>query len=142
MNEIDRKIDEKRTEFIAESKLNLAKGFPEIKELEAKIDTLKAEVSDFETYRNQLQDEYDAERFGEKTASTSGIVGLGTNAKKKEEQLDAAQVTLNDLRNRNQVRVDTLEAQIREFVALRQLNLKSNNQESKALMGWLHEWRH
>ncbi|PZX48919.1 DUF4407 domain-containing protein [Algoriphagus chordae] len=118
--EIDRKIDEKRTQFITDSKLNLAKGFPEIQELEAKIDTVQAEVAAFESYRNQLQTEYDAERFGEKTASTSGIVGLGTNAKKKEEQLDAAQVTLDELRLRSQVRIDTLEAQIREFIALRQ----------------------
>jgi hypothetical protein len=118
--EIDRKIDEKRTEFITQSKLNLAQGFPEIQDLERKIDTLKAEVINFESYRNQLQAEYDAERFGEKTGSTSGIVGLGTNAKKKEQQLDAAQVTLDELRLRNQVRVDTLEAQIREFVTLRQ----------------------
>lgn len=118
--EIDRKIDEKRTEFITESKLNLAKGFPEIQELESKIDTLKAEVGNFEAFRDQLQKEYDAERFGEKTTGTSGIVGLGTNAKKKEQQLDAAQVTLDELRLRNQVRIDTLEKQIREFVALRQ----------------------
>ena len=118
--EIDRKIDEKRTEFISESKLNLAKGFPEIQELESKIDTLKAEVTNFEAYRDQLQREYDAERFGEKTAGTSGIVGLGTNAKKKEQQLDASQATLDELRQRNQVRIDTLEAQIRSFVALRQ----------------------
>lgn len=118
--EIDREIDVKRTEFITESKLNLAKGFPEIQELESKIDTLKAEVSAFETYRDQLQAQYDAERFGEKTASTSGIVGLGTNAKKKEQQLDAAQVTLDELRRHNQVRIDTLEAQLREFIALRQ----------------------
>jgi len=118
--EIDRKIDVKRTEFITESKLNLAKGFPEIQELESKIDTLKAEISAFETYRDQLQAQYDAERFGEKTASTSGIVGLGTNAKKKEQQLDAAQVTLDELRRANQVRIDTLEAQIREFIGLRQ----------------------
>lgn len=118
--EINRKIDEKRTEFITASKENLAKGFPEIKELEAKIDTLEAEVSAFEGYRDHLQDEYDAERFGEKTASTSGIVGIGSNAKKKEQQLDAAQQTLDELRKRNQVRIDTLEAQIRQFIALRQ----------------------
>ncbi|UZD22520.1 DUF4407 domain-containing protein [Algoriphagus halophytocola] len=118
--EINRKIDEKRIEFITASKENLAKGFPEIDELESKITDLQAEITSFEAYRNQLQDEYDAERFGEKTASTSGIVGLGTNAKKKEEQLDAAQVELVKLRERNQVRIDTLEAQIRQFIALRQ----------------------
>lgn len=122
--EIDRKIDEKRTEFITESKLNLAKGFPEIQELEAKIDTLKSEVATSEEFRDKVQQEYDAERFGEKTAGTSGIVGLGTNAKKKEQQLDAAQVTLDELKLRNQVRVDTLEAQIRAFVALRQVEFE------------------
>ncbi|TDQ15259.1 uncharacterized protein DUF4407 [Algoriphagus boseongensis] len=118
--EINRKLDEKKTEFIAQSKANLAKGFPEIQELEAKIDTLKKEVSNSEAFRDQVQKEYDAERFGEKTSSTSGIVGLGTNAKKKEQQLDAAQVALDDLRKRNQIRIDTIEAQIREFIALRQ----------------------
>ncbi|GMQ27164.1 DUF4407 domain-containing protein [Algoriphagus sp. oki45] len=118
--EINRKLDEKKTEFIAQSKANLAKGFPEIQELEGKIDTLKSEVSQAEAFRDQLQEEYDAERFGEKTSGTSGIVGLGTNAKKKEQQLDAAQLALDELRKRNQVRIDTLEAQIRKFMALRQ----------------------
>jgi hypothetical protein len=118
--EINRKLDEKKTEFITQSKANLAKGFPEIQELQAKIDTLRREVSQTELFRDQLQKEYDAERFGEKTSGTSGIVGLGTNAKKKEQQLDAAQLSLDDLRKRNQVRIDTLEAQIREFTALRQ----------------------
>ncbi|SHO63169.1 DUF4407 domain-containing protein [Algoriphagus zhangzhouensis] len=118
--EINRKLDEKKTEFIAQSKANLAKGFPEIQELEGRIDSLKSEVSNAEAYRDQLQKEYDAERFGEKTAGTSGIVGLGTNAKKKEQQLDAAQIALDELKLRNQIRVDTLEAQIREYMALRQ----------------------
>lgn len=118
--EINREIDEKRTEFIAQSKANLAKGFPEIQELEGKIEVLKSEVSEAESFRDQIQDEYDAERFGEKTSSTSGIVGIGTNAKKKEEQLDAAQVALDKLKSRNQIRIDFLEAQIRDFMALRQ----------------------
>lgn len=118
--EINRKLDEKKTEFITQSKANLAKGFPEIQELEAKVDSLKLEVSNAEAFRNQVQKEYDAERFGEKTSGTSGIVGLGTNAKKKEQQLDAAQLALDDLRKRNQVRIDTIEAQIREFMTLRQ----------------------
>lgn len=122
--EINRKIDERRIEFITESKLNLAKGFPEIQELETRIESLKAEVSAFTSYRDQLQREYDAERFGDKTSSTSGIVGLGTNAKKKENQLDAAQVNLDELRSQNQTRIDTLEAQIREFISLRQVEFE------------------
>jgi len=118
--EINRKLDEKKNEFIATSKLNLAKGFPEIQELEVQKDSLKAEVERAESFRDQVQREYDAERFGEKTSGTSGIVGLGTNAKKKEQQLDAAQKALEDLRARNQIKIDTLDAQIREFTTLRQ----------------------
>ncbi len=122
--EINRKLDEKKTEFIAASKLNLAKGFPEIQALEVQKDSLKSELAKAENFRDQVQKEYDAERFGEKTSGTSGIVGLGTNAKKKEQQLDAAQLALDDLRKRNQVRMDTLDAQIREFTALRQLEFE------------------
>lgn len=118
--EINRKLDEKKTEFIAESKANLAKGFPEIQDLEAKIDTLKSEVNQAQYFRDQLQKEYDAERFGEKTSGSSGIVGLGTNARKKEQQLDAAQKVLDELRNRNQTRIDTLETQVKKFTAFRQ----------------------
>ncbi len=113
--EIDRKLDERKTEMIAQSKASLDKGFPEIQELEDELNQLKSEVNEAEAFRDQLQKEYDAERFGEKTSGTSGIVGLGTNAKKKEQQLDAAQLTLDQLRIRNQARTDTLEAQIREL---------------------------
>lgn len=122
--EINRKLDEKKTEFISASKLNLAKGFPEIQELEVQKDSLKSEVRRAESFRDLVQLEYDAERFGDKTSSTSGIVGLGTNAKKKEQQLDAAQIALDDLRKRNQIRIDTLDAQIREFTNLRQLEFE------------------
>lgn len=133
--EINRKLDEKKTELIAESKLNLTRGFPEIGELESKIDGLKLEVKDFEAYRDQVQLEYDAERFGEKTGATSGIVGLGTNAKKKEEQLDAAQAQLNQLRQANQLRIDELEAQIREFMGLRQLEFEKQQVSIAAFDG-------
>ncbi len=126
--EINRKLDEKKTEFIAISKLNLAKGFPEIQELEVQKDSLKTEVVRAESFRDQVQREYDAERFGDKTSSTSGIVGLGTNAKKKEQQLDAAQKALENLRDRNQIRIDTLDAQIREFTALRQLEFEKQQE--------------
>jgi hypothetical protein len=122
--EINRKLDEKKTEFIITSKLNLAKGFPEIQALEVKKDSLKAELAKSESFRDQVQDEYDAERFGEKTSGTSGIIGRGTNANKKEQQLDAAQVALVELRKRNQIRIDTLDSQIRDFSQLRQLEFE------------------
>jgi hypothetical protein len=85
--EINRKLDEQKIAFIKQSKDSLAKGFPEIQALEGEKEGLKEEEKQARDFRDKLQEEYDAERFGEKTASTSGKVGLGTNAKKKEQQL-------------------------------------------------------
>jgi hypothetical protein len=118
--EINRKLDEKKVIFLAESKEAIAAGFPEIAALEARIDTVRAETIRAEQYRNQLQQEYDYERFGTKTDGTSGIVGLGSNARKKEQQLDAAQTQLDNTRVANQVRIDTLQSQIRDLMAIRQ----------------------
>jgi len=75
-------------------------------------------------YRDKLQREYDAERFGEKTGSTSGVVGLGTNAKKKEQQLDGAQEDLKALSIRNEARLQELDAQIEAFRVKRQLEFE------------------
>ena len=118
--EINRKLDEQKITFIKQSKDSLAKGFPEIQALETEKEALKEEVNQARAYRDKLQQEYDAERFGEKTASTSGKVGLGTNAKKKEQQLDAAQEDLKALSARNEIRIKDLEIQIEEFRAKRQ----------------------
>lgn len=122
--EINRKLDEQKVEFIKQSKDSLAKGFPEIQALETEKEVLKEEVSQARAYRDKLQQEYDAERFGEKTASTSGKVGLGTNAKKKEQQLDAAQEDLKALSTRNESRIQELNAQIEEFRVKRQLEFE------------------
>ncbi len=122
--EINRKLDEQKTEFIKQSKDSLAKGFPEIQALETEKEALREEVNQARAYRDKLQLEYDAERFGEKTASTSGKVGLGTNAKKKEQQLDAAQEDLKALSARNDMRMQELDVQIEEFRAKRQLEFE------------------
>ena len=122
--EINRKLDEQKVEFIKQSKDSLAKGFPEIQALETEKEAIKVEVNQARAYRDKLQREYDAERFGEKTASTSGVVGLGTNAKKKEQQLDAAQEDLKALSIRNETRIQELEAQIEAFRAKRQLEFE------------------
>ncbi len=122
--EINRKLDEQKTEFIKQSKDSLAKGFPEIQALESEKEALREEVNQARAYRDKLQLEYDAERFGEKTASTSGKVGLGTNAKKKEQQLDAAQEDLKALSARNDKRMQELDVQIEEFRAKRQLEFE------------------
>jgi hypothetical protein len=118
--EINRKLDEKKTAMIAQSKEALKLGFSEINGLEAKKDSLKSEVADATAFRDKVQQEYDYERFGTKTDGTSGIVGLGSNAKKKEQQLDVAQKDLEALRAANQVRMDTLDSEIRKMTALRQ----------------------
>ena len=118
--EINRKLDEKKTEMIAQSKEALKAGFTEINGLEAKKDSLKAEVVGAAAFRDKVQQEYDFERFGTKTDGTSGIVGLGSNAKKKEQQLDVAQKDLEALRAANQVRIDTLDSEIKKVTALRQ----------------------
>jgi hypothetical protein len=122
--EINRKLDEQKIEFIKQSKDSLANGFPEIQVLETEKEALKEEVNQARAYRDKLQQEYDAERFGEKTASTSGKVGLGSNAKKKEQQLDAAQEDLKVLSIRNEERIQKLDVQIEEFRAKRQLEFE------------------
>lgn len=118
--EINRKLDEKKTAFIIKSKEDLKAGFTEITDLEAKIDTLKSEVFQAKGFRNLLQQQYDLERFGAKTGGTSGIVGLGTNAKKKEEQLDAAQKAFDEISISHQARIDLHEDEIRNLMALKQ----------------------
>ncbi|RZS96201.1 DUF4407 domain-containing protein [Cecembia calidifontis] len=118
--EINRKLDEKKMEMIAQSKLAIDKGFPEIQSLEAKKDSIQAETEKAIAFRDKLQQEYDFERFGTKTDGTSGIVGLGSNARKKEQQLDAAQKELDGTRLSNQARIDTLEAEISRLMAFRE----------------------
>jgi hypothetical protein len=85
---------------------------------------LKEDVEQARAYRDKLQREYDAERFGEKTASTSGKVGLGTNAKKKEQQLDGAQEDLKTLSARNELRIQQVDVQIEAFRAKQQIEFE------------------
>jgi hypothetical protein len=122
--EINRKLDEQKIAFISQSKDSLAKGFPEIQALEKEKEALIEEVDQARAYRDKLQQEYDAERFGEKTASTSGKVGLGTNAKKKEQQLDGAQEDLRAIAARNVSRIQQLDVQIEAFRAKRQIEFE------------------
>lgn len=110
--EINRKLDEKRTNEAFLAKTAIASGFPEVKELERKMLALKSEVKEKEAFRNQLQKEYDAERFGEKTGKTTGIAGLGTNARKKEIQLDEAQKELTKTAEFNRIKTNELEKQL------------------------------
>jgi hypothetical protein len=110
--EINRQIDVRKNEEVVKSKAAISEGFPEITELETKIAVLKAEITDRETFRNQRQQEYDDERFGEKTRGTTGIRGIGTNAKKREIQLDAAEEDLKATTLRNRAKIDAYEKEI------------------------------
>ncbi|MCH7399624.1 DUF4407 domain-containing protein [Belliella sp. DSM 107340] len=118
--EINRKLDEKKSEMIAQSKESLKNGFKEIDELEVRKDSLKSELGNAVKYRDRLQQEYDYERFGTKTDGTSGLVGLGSNAKKKEQQLDAAQRSLDLLNQTYQEKIDLIDEEIKRYVSLRE----------------------
>ncbi|GAB2615746.1 DUF4407 domain-containing protein [Belliella aquatica] len=118
--EINRKLDEQKTLMIAESKEALKTGFTEIDDLEIQKDSLKSEVKAARAYRDKLQQEYDFERFGTKTDGTSGIVGLGSNAKKKEQQLDAAQQSLTELELSTKEKMDVLDKEILRLASLRE----------------------
>jgi hypothetical protein len=113
--EINRKIDSKKSEETIKAKRAINNGFPEIIELEKKIRALKSEIVAKETYRNQKQQEYDFERFGKKTAGTTGILGIGTNALKKEMQLNEAETDLKQTVKRNQPKIDQYEADIKQL---------------------------
>lgn len=110
--EINRKLDEKRTTEALVAKRSISLSFPEEQELEKKILVLRSQVKEKEDFRNKLQKEYDAERFGEKTTGTTGIAGIGTNAKKKEIQLDEAQKELNKTTDFNRSKINELEKQL------------------------------
>lgn len=111
--EINRKLDDKRTIMLQASKKSLEAVFGEVSALGNQKDLLRSEIQDAVIFRDKLQSEYDFERFGTRTDGTSGIIGLGMNARKKEEQLDAAQIALDKLREGHQSRIDRLDEEIR-----------------------------
>ncbi len=113
--EINRQLDVRKNEQTIQAKAALQQSFPEITEVEAKILALKEEVAAKAAYRNQKQEEYDLERFGAKTPGTSGIVGLGTNARKKEQQLNDAEQDLRQTEARVQQKTDAYEREITQL---------------------------
>ncbi|MBD8487649.1 DUF4407 domain-containing protein [Echinicola sp. CAU 1574] len=118
--EINRVVDEGKIQAMTEAKVGLEGAFPEVARLEEENQALRDEIAAKSAFRDQKQKEYDEERFGVKTPGTTGIVGLGTNAKKKEEQLDAAQVDLEAIQQRNWAKIDENEMAIQEAMGRRQ----------------------
>jgi len=122
--EINRKLDEGKATAIIETKESLDMGFPELQRLDTAIAQLRQEIQEKEAFRNEKQREYDDERFGNKTAGTTGLKGLGINAQKKEEQLDEAQRDYRETTQRNQDRIDGLEKERQQFTELKQLEFE------------------
>jgi hypothetical protein len=107
--EINRKLDVKKSDEALLTKQAIRKGQPELDELDAKIAAAKQELIEKRSYRDQKQQEYDFERFGTKTPGTTGIAGLGTNARKKEQQLNEAQDDLKQTEARIRSEIAALE---------------------------------
>ncbi|UCS95588.1 DUF4407 domain-containing protein [Echinicola marina] len=114
--EINKKLEANKLKDLASSRENLMVVFPEVERLEKENDLLKQEIQEKAAFRDQKQKEYDSERFGEKTTGTTGIVGLGVNAEKKERQLDAAEDALIQVRERNWAKIDKNEVQINQIL--------------------------
>lgn len=55
-----------------------------IRDWQGKIDKWQSEINDRIAYRDQKQKAYEQERFGTKTESTSGWIGYGPEAKRRE----------------------------------------------------------
>lgn len=111
--EINRQLDKDRLAVIQETKLQIDDGFPEKVEILNRIQSLEEETASKRGFRDEKQKEYDAERFGLKTPGTSGVVGLGSNARKKEEQLNLAELDYRETAARNLARMDTYEQELK-----------------------------
>jgi len=118
--EINRELDEQRLATIENSREKIAAGYPEITDLENKIERLRAGIAAKEDFRNQKQVEYDQERFGIKTEGTTGLAGKGINAEKKEKQLDQAEQDYQSTQKLNEARIQDLEAEIRRINVLKE----------------------
>ncbi len=119
--EINRKIDQKRTELDSIAIAGVTNNFSQIGIYEMKITALNNEIIRKENYRNQLQREYDFERFGKKTPGTTGIPGIGTNAQKKESQLNQSVSDLQQTLNRNQPQITKFNREINKLEGLKQI---------------------
>lgn len=110
--EVNQQLDKRRLELLQEAKTGVDSSFTEAGNVEERMASLKAETEAKRVFRDQKQKEYDEERFGIKTPGTSGRIGLGTNARKKEEQLDLAQSDYQETERRNLEKIAVLETEL------------------------------
>jgi len=124
--EINKKLDDQKIAMATASKEAISNNFPEILALQGQADSLKNEIEKAIVFRNELQVAYDDERFGNKTSGTSGKIGIGTNAKKKEIQLDAAEKYLVEIREDHQQRIDGIQEKIEAYRLVQQQEIERN----------------
>ncbi len=110
--EINNKIDQQKTALATNAKISIAKSYPEILAIEKKILILKSEIKSKEIFVSKKQKKYDDERFGVKTAETTGIPSIGVNALKAEKQLDESQKDLEKTKADNAIKIIGYEKQI------------------------------
>ncbi|WP_158860428.1 DUF4407 domain-containing protein [Lunatibacter salilacus] len=118
--EINRQLDKDRLAVIQETKEQIDLGFPEKTEILNGIQSLQEDTDNKREFRDEKQKEYDAERFGLKTPGTSGVVGLGTNARKKEEQLNLAEQDYRESEARNLERAVAYEEDLKVIEAAKE----------------------
>lgn len=117
--EINRQLDNLKNQEAIGAKKQIGEAYSEVEDLERKRRELQTEINNKENFRAQKQQEYDYERFGVKTPGTTGVSGIGTNAKKKEQQLDAAERDLAETRERNKSKIEEYDKQIETIYSKR-----------------------
>jgi hypothetical protein len=110
--EILRVIERKKADQALETREALAKNYSGLEEIQSSVSLLRQEIREKEAFRNTKQQEYDLERFGVSSSASSGIPGIGRNARIKEEQLNEAARELEQVRQRNLQQIDRLNTQI------------------------------
>lgn len=126
--EIMRAIDEKKLQQIETTRESAFRNFAELQPLEQQVSELKEEIKEKESFRNQKQLEYDQERFGVDSESTSGKPGIGRNARIKEQQLMEAQNALDQTREINLKKITQIEARIQSILDQRDLTIADQSE--------------
>jgi hypothetical protein len=133
--EINQQLATKKLRLIQETKQALDANYPEIVGLDQQISALKDEINQTRQFRNEKQQEYDAERFGVKTPGTSGRAGIGINARKKEEQLDEAQTAYRETERLNRAKIDLLESEKNRLNGLKEADLQYQEERISQMNG-------
>lgn len=129
--EINQQLATKQLQLVSDTKSSLEANYPELQEIDLQIELLRQETAAKRAFRDEKQREYDDERFGVKTPGTTGRMGIGINARKKEEQLDQAQLDYQTTEQANREKISYWEAE-RQRIS-QQKEAEANRQQSLIL---------